>query len=41
MLHPIQALRLFSVLWVVLYHAAHSPTVAPGNGLWHNFTGLG
>ena len=41
MLHPIQALRLFSALWVVLYHAAHSPTVAPGNGLWHNFTGLG
>ncbi len=41
MLHPIQALRLLSALWVVLYHAAHSPTVAPGNGLWHNFTGLG
>lgn len=41
LLHPIQALRLLSALWVVVYHATNSPNVAPGNGLWHNFTGLG
>lgn len=41
MLHPIQALRLCSALWVVVYHATHSPTAAPGNSLWHNFAALG
>src|SRR5690606_8737344 len=38
---PHSGAALLSALWVVLYHATHSPTVAPGNGLWHNFAGLG
>lgn len=41
MQHSIQALRLFSALWVVIYHARDLALVAPADGLWHTFLSFG
>ena len=41
MLHSIQALRILSAIWVVLYHARDNAALAPASGLWHTFSSFG
>lgn len=41
MQHSIQALRILSALWVVLYHARDHALLVPADGLWHAFAGFG
>lgn len=41
MLHSIQALRILSAIWVVLYHARDNAVLAPASGLWHTFISFG
>ena len=41
MLHAIQALRLLSALWVMLYHTRDNPLLAPASGPWQTFIGFG
>ncbi len=41
MLHSIQALRILSAIWVVLYHARNNPAFAPASGMWHTFSSFG
>ena len=41
MLHSIQALRILSAVWVLLYHTRDNPLLAPASGPWHSFINLG
>lgn len=41
MQHSIQALRILSAIWVVLYHARDHAQLVPPNGLWQSFISLG
>lgn len=41
MQHSIQALRILSALWVVLYHARNHGLLTPANGLWQSFVSFG
>ena len=41
MLHSIQALRILSAIWVVLYHARDNAAFAPSSGPWHTFSSFG
>ena len=41
MLHSIQALRILSALWVVLYHTRDSALLASASGPWNAFIGFG
>lgn len=41
MMHSIQALRILSAIWVVLYHARDDAALAPISGLWPAFISFG
>lgn len=41
MQHAVQALRILSALWVVLYHARDHALLTPASGLWQSFVGFG